>query len=308
MQTLRAELLSSFYNKDVALAASRFSETTRVTGIPATLAVYWHLLSLDAPSVAALWSWSLARAVHLDLPTLTPLLLAVGTWLVYVADRILDGMDSRNRAQLRERHYFYLQHRRAFLAAGAVIAPIFAWIVFTRMAPVVRREDSAVFAVAALYFLLVHVHGRHIERWLPKELAVGVLFAGATAVPTWARIAGDRLTLIPIVALFAVLCWLNCVAIESWERGLHTTTAHRTTLWAGRHLRALASGTALLSMVLAFMNLHNGALCWLYLASALAGLLLFWLARCEQRLTAMQLRIAADAVLLTPLLVLAWML
>ncbi|HMD22254.1 MAG TPA: hypothetical protein VKH40_18150 [Alloacidobacterium sp.] len=269
------------------------------------MAVYWHLLSLDAPTVAALWCWSFGRVAHIDLPRLGPLLLAVGTWLVYVADRILDGMDRANLERLRERHFFYLQHRTAFLMMGAIVSPVFAWVVFTRMSPAVRLEDAAVFAVAALYFLLVHAHGRAAERWLPKELAVGVLFAAATAVPAWARIAGERLSLVPVVVVFALLCWINCVAIESWESS--ADLAHTTTAWAARHLHGLSLTTGLLSLALAAAGLHDGMRLCLLLASAVSALLLFWLAHARRHLTAMQLRIGADAALLTPLLFVAWM-
>jgi hypothetical protein len=291
----------------VALAAPRISEVTRPTSFPATLAVYWHLLSLDAPTVAALWCWSFARAAHIDLPGLAPLLLAVGTWLVYVTDRILDGLDPANREQLRERHYFYVQHRKAFLVTGVIVSPVFAWVVFTRMSPAVRLEDAAVFAVAALYFLLVHVHGRYAERWLPKELAVGVLFAAATAVPAWARVAGERLALVPVVTVFVILCWLNCVAIESWESPAAASPAHPITAWAAQHLQGLALATVVLSLALASVSLHDGARLCLFLASAMSGSLLFWLARNRPSLSSMQLRVAVDAALLTPFLFAAWM-
>ncbi len=291
----------------MALAAQPLSETARTPSIPATLAAYWHLLSLDAPTVAALWCWSFGRAAHIALPRLAPLLLAVGTWLVYVADRILDGLDSVNRARLRERHYFYLRHRTAFLAAGALVSPIFAWAVFTRMSPAVRLEDTAVFAVAALYFLLVHIRERAAERWLPKELAVGVLFATATAVPTWARAGNERLALLPLIAIFAILCWLNCVAIESWESTAEGAPAHATTVWAAQHLHGIALATAVFSLGLAWTGPHELARLCLLLAAALSAFLLFWLARCARFLTSMQLRVAVDAVLLTPLLLAAWM-
>ena len=296
-----------FYNGSVAVAAPRISETTRSTGFWASLAVYWHLLSLDAPTVAALWCWSFSRAAHIDLPRLAPALLAVGTWLVYVADRILDGLDAANHARLRERHHFYLLHRKAFLIAGAIVCPVFAWVVFTKMSPAARLEDAAVFAAAALYFLLVHTHGPAAERWLPKELAVGVLFAMATAVPAWARIAGERQGLAPAVAVFAALCWLNCVAIESWESAASLPAAHRTTAWAARHLQTVALATAALSLGLAAASLHNAPRYCLFLASAMSALLLLWLARGRRHLTAMQVRVAADAALLTPLLFVAWM-
>ncbi len=260
--------------------------------------------------MAALWCWSLARAAHVDLPGLAPLLLAVGTWLVYVADRILDGLDQTNRERLQERHYFYLQHRKTFLAVGAIVSPVFAWIVFTGLSPAVRLEDAAVFAVAALYFLLVHAHGPDVERWLPKELAVGVLFAAGTAVPAWARIDGERLTLLPAVGVFAILCWLNCVAIESWERrsaGSRTSSAHPTTVWAARHLPSLALGAVVLSLTLVWIGRHDQMRVYLFLAAAMSALLLFWLGRRRKYLTAIQLRVAADAALLTPLLFAVWM-
>ena len=291
----------------MALAVQRLPETIRQTSLPGMIAVYWHLLSLDAPSVAALWSWSFARVAHVALPPFAPLLLAVGTWLVYVADRLLDGMSRHH--QLRERHYFYVRHRRLFLLAGTFVCPVFTWIVFTRMAPDVRREDSAIFALAMLYFLLVHMRGRQVETWLPKELAVGALFAAATAVPAWARITGYNFLLASSVILFAILCWLNCVAIENWERrdSDAVEVPHRTTLWAGRHLQLLAMATALIAATLAFAVPVSRALFALYLASASSALLFFWLARSERRLTTTQLRIAADAALLTPLFFLAWM-
>lgn len=262
------------------------------------MAIYWHLLSLDAPTVAALWCWSFGKAAHLELPPLAPLLLAVGTWLIYVADRILDGLDSTKKTQLRQRHYFYLRHRAVFLVMGYIITPVFAWVVFTRMSPTVRMEDAGVFVIAALYFLLVHAHGQWAERWLPKELAVGILFAAATAVPTWARAENARAELLPLVVIFAVLCWLNCVAIESWEGAA---------LWAGRHLQMLTASAAVLAGTLAVFSLNNSSRFCLLLASMLSALLLLWMARHRTSLTTLQLRVAADAALLTPLLFAAWM-
>ena len=52
---------------------------------------YWHLLSLDAPTVAGLWCWAFGRAVRLHLSPRLPVALALGTWLFYVADRLLDA-------------------------------------------------------------------------------------------------------------------------------------------------------------------------------------------------------------------------
>jgi hypothetical protein len=50
----------------------------------------WHLMSLDAPTVAVIWSLSFAWAAGVHLPRWIPVLLALGTWAVYVGDRLLD--------------------------------------------------------------------------------------------------------------------------------------------------------------------------------------------------------------------------
>ena len=148
--------------------------------------------------------------MRLHMPILPALLLGLGTWLLYVADRILDRL--RPGERLRERHYFHARHRTAFVIAASFLFLPFAWYVFTRM----RREafhDDLYIGVFALLYLLV-VHRRIAPLRLPKELAVAVLFAAATAVPAWSRVTVGREQLIPAVVFFALLCWINCAGIE----------------------------------------------------------------------------------------------
>ncbi len=159
--------------------------------------------------------------MHIHLPWSSPLLLALGTWLIYVADRILDVLGGGASGQLRERHFFYARHRAPALAVGAFASLALLWLFSTRMNPAARREDVVLFAAALVYFCLIHVWAPQspsgIERWFPKEIAVAVVFASAVAVPAWSRLPSQRVPLAPLVALFALLCWLNCVAIEKWE-------------------------------------------------------------------------------------------
>jgi hypothetical protein len=268
--------------------------------------------------VAALWSWCIARAAHIQLPWSAPLLLALGTWVVYVADRILDGLRGRAASQLRERHFFYARHRRQSLITGAIVSLILIWLVATRMNTAARLEDVALFGVALAYFCLIHLCGPlleslcefRIERWFPKEVAVGAVFAAAVAVPAWSRLGGQRASLIAVVTLFALLCWLNCIAIEKWERsprpGAHpsaTMIPHTTTCWAQRHLPFVSCGIALLSAIACARSILSAApvaMTVLYLACMISAVL--FLAFDRSRLRSFQLRIAADAALLTPLL------
>ena len=281
----------------------------------------WHLLSLDAPTVATLWAFAFARAFRLTLsPYALPLLFA-GTWLLYLSDRILDGL-RHNPARLRERHFFYMRHRLAIAAVAIPVGAFLAWLIFFHMLPAARRADVLIFTIVSAYFALVHLRGHEIERWFPKELIVAVVFASATAVPALVRIAPsatpdpsqDKLILLLMSALFAALCWLNCVAIEKWEqpprhsRQLHvippsSIPADRTTQWGQLHLRRLSFSLALAAALAAALLLpYNPAAAALCVAAAAAALLLLALDR--SRLSSFHLRIAADAALLTPLLVL----
>ena len=258
------------------------------------LAEWWHLLSLDAPTVAALWSWFFARAMHLHIPLFAPLLLALGTWLLYVADRILDGL--RQGELLRERHHFHARHRTAFLSAASLLAVLLAWSVVTRMRPEAVRDNSGIGVFALIYLFAVH---RMPALTLPKELAVAILFAAATAVPAWSRLgAGNELgkeQLAPAVVFFAGLCWINCVSIEKWEAGINPATR-----WSSQHLRLIVTMIALFSLAAALLAPSRG-LMTVYLAGFLSSGLLFVLDARSSHLSPLHLRIAADAALLTPL-------
>jgi hypothetical protein len=260
------------------------------------LAEWWHLLSLDAPTVAALWSLFFVRAMHLHLSFFQALLLPLGTWLLYVTDRILDGLRQSHAGLLRERHHFHARHRTAFVGAASVLAALLAWSVLTYMRPETLRDDFYLGVFALLYLLAVH---RGASR-LPKELAVAILFAAATAIPAWSRLnaggSSGKEQLAPAIILFALLCWINCVGIEKWEGGAF----HATTRWAGLHLRRILTITALCSLAAALLAPSTG-LAAVYLAATVSSALLFALDARSSRLSPLHLRIAADIALLTPM-------
>jgi hypothetical protein len=280
-----------------------------------TFAAWWHLLSLDAPTVAVLWAWLFARAMYLRLPSVALLLLGLATWLFYVADRILHGLRKERRELLRDRHIFHARHRRAFLSAALILAGLSVWMALTRMYPKALREDLFLSIFALLYLLLVHAASRvsaHRQtRWLPKEMAVGIIFASATAVPAWSRLnqrsGVEKIQLFEAAVFFAALCWINCVAIKKWEAGsflpLDRSTpfaAHPSTRWAGDHLQAILAFIALLSIIAAYLAPASG-LRAVYLAALLSSGLILALDARRSRIAPLHLRIAVDAALLTPL-------
>ncbi len=279
---------------------------SRLWGVP----IYWHLLSLDAPTVAVLWAWSFARATEVHPSAIAIAILGIGTWLLYVADRLLDASSPRHPA-LRERHFFHARHRTLLLQAAAVAGALLVGLICIMPAGA-RLEDTILFAVAMSYFAAVHLPVLRMRRWFPREIAVGIVFALATAVPAWSAAGSAHAQLSGLVMLFAGLCSLNCIAIEIWE---HSAPSTRPIT-----VPTLLVGLAITAVTLWLVSGNRSAIAfWICAASLVSTILLFALDRLHRSFTRRNappeeraqflliLRVAADAALLTPLLlVLPW--
>jgi hypothetical protein len=161
----------------------------------------------------------------------------------------------------------------------------------------------ALTAICAVYFVWVHTGSPRAAAAASKEMAVGGIFAFGCVLPAWDAASREaRLLLAPAGVLFAVLCWLNCVAIERWEgRGALSPLAHDSTLWAARHLGCLLVSGALASAGLGLLGRSHTSYSLLALSLAAAFALLKLLEANRRYLSVEALRILADAALLTPI-------
>ncbi len=257
----------------------------------------WHLLSLDAPTVAALWTWFIARSAGIALPFAAPAAMFVAVWILYAADRLLDAHNA-DPATLEDRHHFHHRHRTFFVLMIAAAA-----ITLTALAPALLPSAVRLYALLgallAGWFLLIHVRLAH-ERRLPKELAVGLFFAAAIFIPTVARRPDLRLHLLAPAILFGAACALNCIFLYAWEHPHLRPNANWTTRIALQHLTAIAIATLTASLLCAALLLSLAAI---PAATALSILLLLTLHRLRTRIPPLPLRAAADLALLTPLLI-----
>jgi hypothetical protein len=267
-----------------------------------TLLRFWHLCSLDAPTVAVVWSLSFAWAAGVRLPLWAPVLLALGTWVVYVGDRLLDthkALDIGTESSLRDRHFFHWRHRRTFVPLALIATVAGLGIILTCM-PTGFRERNSLLAFAALaYFSGVHrPPGLRLPRvtLVSKEFLVGILFTAGCALPVLTRIPHRLIPSTPLIAMlpaavfFAGLAWLNCAAIERWETGNACGIA-----WIGC---ALGSAGIPAAILLRFVDLR---VAMLILTGSLSALLLVLLDKRRERMTPLALRTYADVVLLIPL-------
>ncbi|HKO17828.1 MAG TPA: hypothetical protein VJU82_02975 [Acidobacteriaceae bacterium] len=269
--------------------------TTQISAPPRTASplALWHLLSLDAPTVATLWTVFVARATHTALPTAAPAAMFLAVWILYAADRLLDTrhLDSRDHTratELEARHLFHFRHRRTFLAFIPVAAIGVAALLPSFLTATLHLyfiEGSVLIG----WFLLVHT--THSE--LPKELVVGLYFAAATFTPTLVRDTQLLPRLLIDAALFATLCILNCLFIHAWEDYLY-----------GTHPQ-LTSAAAILCVVgIAMLTISTPAI---PAACAMASAGLLAIHRLRFHLSRTHLRAAADLALLTPALVLPFL-
>lgn len=287
------------------LRESTFNCTPAVESRASRALQLWHLASLDAPAVAVVWALAFASAVGVHLASWVPLLLACGTWTVYVGDRLLDAhraIRSQNLGALRERHYFHWRHRRSLIPMGCVTAAIAVALIVDRMPAAVRDRNSLLAAAALAYFSGVHSTAR-LPVWVrklvsrklvSKELLVGLLFTAGSIAPTIARAHSIGWPFGACFAIFVMLAWTNCSAIESWESSrMPSGVTPRATV--------LAIACIAASGVLAFVNWRFSALAC---SAAISALLLSLLDRKRAALSPVTLRALADLVLLTPLVAL----
>jgi hypothetical protein len=266
----------------------------------------WHLLSLDAPTVASVWVVFVARCTGLRLPWTAPAAMFVAVWMLYAADRLLDARPQANGApppDLEERHRFHHRHRTRFLAAIAAASIVLAALLH-RIDPQALHLYALLATLLAAWLLLIHTRPLPADnvRRLPKELAVGLFFPAAIFIPTVARAPQLRLALLPAAALFAAICTLNCLFLYAWENPAPRLRAHWTTRWACNHLPALATALILTAALTASLPTLPPIDRAPALACTLSATLFLTLHR--RRLSPLTLRALADAVLLTPLLLL----
>ncbi len=259
--------------------------------------------------MAVVWTLGFAWAGHVRAPVRMLVLEALVTWSVYVADRLLDakrGLRDPSKQRLRERHFFHWRHRRALLPLAIAAGCAAAGIVAALTAPEARATDSVLGAAALAYFSGVHSARRSLLGQWPrsfpgKEFLVGLLFTAGCALAAWdgtGRLAAWTFW-IPAIG-FAALAWLNCASIARWE-----------SKDASRSPRAFALALAALELVLSmFAAVREPRSAALLAAAGLSALLLALLDRLRTRMTPLELRSAADVVLLTPALMMisSWVL
>ena len=246
--------------------------------------------------MAALWCWAFGRAVRLWLDPWLPIALALGTWLFYVADRLLDAQFSPD-STLQERHRFHQRHRRWFLAAAVPVAVALAVLVARMPRSLIAAYCVLGAALAALSRAGASARAR--TRPLAPLFPQGVRRCAALRGGNGAARLGRRraplrrhTTAPSAPAPLSALCCALLAELHGY-RGMGAALVAAT---ASRWLAAAIIAASCLSLFGLAIIRHAR----IALAAAVSAALFLILDR--SRLAAGGRRIAADLALLTPAL------
>jgi hypothetical protein len=267
--------------------------------------LWWNILSLDAPAVSIVWALLFAYARGTRLTFADEIVLSLTVWAIYTGDRLLDGWKAKDHEALQQRHLFSAKHRTPLACLVVLAVASGLWVTARYLAPAETSAGALLGVVVALYMAGIHAADRRMERFVSKEVVVGVLFAFGTTLPVWSQSAGLSWEGWASLALFALLCSLNCLSIECWENSRSEDVWQKTpplVRWANARINyiavALAASAVAIPSLLPSKTLSRPEL----FAVSLAALLILLLNRNRRRLSLEALRVLADAALVVPAL------
>ena len=298
-----------------------------------------NLLSLDAPLVAVVWMWMLARALRVEyVHAAAWWVLAISIWCVYVVDRLFDGWRHPHLREESPRHAFHWRWRWVLMV---LVAGGGGYCVYQSLYVLPRSMFSAglvAIMMCVVYFVLTYIQGREVP--YVKNLFAGLIFAMGVGIPVNAANAGllvsdfndviyafndpeaigilhklwngvwnfgimSLRTLVVIfhecreMLIFALLCMMNITAIDLWERA-EAATDEET---AYGHEVTLTFGLVVLaagSLVFAAMYADEYSKPFYY-AIMVAAAVLQGVNHFRERFSPNAQRVLADIALLVPL-------
>lgn len=166
-----------------------------------------NLLAIDASAVALAWLWVFAEEQSVTLSSTAYSVLALSVWLTYLSDRLFDAAPRRKAQLLSARHQFAKRNRRSLWLTWTFVLLADVGMAAAELAPAQLEKGFALLLVCLTYTGLNHFLSR---RFFPKELLVGLIFAGGPQVFL------PEYTAWPCLTGYILLCMMNCLVI-GWK-------------------------------------------------------------------------------------------
>ena len=287
------------------------SQNPTSAGVIAERGIRWWewptVLSLDAPLVAVCWQALFARMADTRVSPGQTALLGACVWMIYAADRWIDGWRLRDGEASTARHRFYARHRWKILPLWLVVLGLAGAAVWVVLTPSQLRAGFALGGLAGAYVVIHQGIQRSRLRGLPKELLAAVIFAAGSALCPGAVALGAHVRgFIPAVLLFACLCFANLVMIASWERDVDRAQGSPSLAlqWSSASAAARFLAVLVVAQSVVMFLYYHGQAHGMFVSLSSSALLLLGVDVLEPWLGARAARVIADAVLLVPILIL----
>lgn len=260
--------------------------------------MYPNVLSLDAPVVAVVWLYVLARAWDVNyVEPLLPVVLALVVWIVYAADRLLDckwnqetSFPLRHRVhQMYEKH-FVIAILLAALATAVISLKVLQWsIVQTAMLPL---------AATAGFFALSFLGHSNQRVSYSKNLLAGYAFAwgvgaGLSGLLGLPQPSNLLKLFAPEMLVFGLLCVINITAVDLWVKGSDELDDEADEWALTMPLMVLAFFS-----VLMMRTADKDQTSPFYVSMLIAAALMYVVNRMRRRLSTNFLRMSSDLILL----------
>jgi len=262
---------------------------------------------LDAPAVALLWQWLLARSAGATLHAHHAFILGASIWLSYAADRWIEGW--RLTKVFTQRHLFYQRRRWPVAATWLAVLVGDVGVAVLCLTAAEFRAGLLLLAFVVTYLISHQLIHRNRGWRAPKEVCVALLLGGGVALFPISQSPSPCWPLIPSLILFMMLCFVNCVLISAWECEIDEMQGQTSIAlqFRGGVAFSTAAPWVLAGIAAAFSATKAGApsrpaACCAVASSVCLGLVNALEPRIGPRLA----RVLADVALMTPAAPLLW--
>ncbi|MGJ8634208.1 MAG: hypothetical protein ACSHX7_09840 [Luteolibacter sp.] len=259
-----------------------------------------NLLGLDAPIVAVTWQYLFTKAFSITLPPVFHLILFLSAWVIYLADRLVDSIRAKNIGQSPPRLRFTKTHFKPLAALLFIVSAVNFTLIIQNITSTLLITGLATAALLALYYIIRFSIREKLTFIIPREILCGMLFAvGCVIAPhSFSSLGSEEIIFIIATLLFGAICSINCIQISLWEHDADLANGDKSI--ANTHSEKISHLTNAslfipLCMILAYFSHWQ-----IFLAITLSAIALRLLLRFQEKLSQNTLRTLADAVLLTP--------
>lgn len=173
--------------------------------------------SLDAPLVVGLWQSVFAKAYDTDLHWVFRVLVIGSVWLVYSADRWLDGWAKAPPYEESARHRFVRRYQRRLLGIWVGTLSVLVGMTVRYVSLEMFTRGLILLTATGLYFFLCHFPWSR-RSWEPYKLpTVACVCAWGAVIFVYPSGLGIQFELVFPMALFALICLVNCLLLAHWE-------------------------------------------------------------------------------------------